>query len=375
MRRWLIYFSSAVAAALLSALFAAAPALTQAKERPDCFDDKMVDRCEVRQQERVRRVFGVKSIEEHRDAGDQVRRVFYVDGYGHDVVAVAFVRSPARDPEVWVHYPQQQGEPRPEPLRAPVPRPVWSDLIERGQHFDRDVLSRSAPAAEPRAVRAPADAAEEPETIQMCMHSWVFTIEAVDRGRSGQTEIRRKTEDACENGHGELYAQQVQRIALSLIPHCAALDVAQYRNEAVALQVCGRLRGDRIAAAEVRNRADPFFYVGGPDEAVLIAPLFHGDATVTWDREEHRGPLARAHEFWAARLRGPAGETGFFFESIEGLYADRVRLRGSLSRPVRVEGEQVDWEAAAVEQIWTRVNGGDWRIEEATVGAWQPERQ
>ena len=176
-------------AALLFSLLVAAPASPQGTPERDCRDDRGVDRCDEAQQRRVRELFGVRSIEEHRAAGDQVRRAFYVDGYGRDVVAIAFIRSPGRDPEVWVHYPRRDGEPTPEPLRAPVPRPVWNDVIERGEHFDRDVLSRPAPAAEPRVARPAGDAAEDPETIPLCLHSWVFTIEAVDREGLAGTAI------------------------------------------------------------------------------------------------------------------------------------------------------------------------------------------
>jgi hypothetical protein len=358
--------------ALLLSLLVAAPASPQGRADPNCQDDRGVDRCDPEQQRRVRQLFGVISIEEHRAAGDQVRRVFYVDGYGGDVVAIAFIRSPGRDPEVWVHYPRRQGEPTPEPLRAPVPRPVWNDVIERGEHFDRDVLSRPAPAGQGHPAKGTAAAPEGQEMV-LCIHSWDFTIEAVDRGRAADAAIRRKTEDGCEDGQGELYAQYLERIALSLIPHCAALDVSQYRNEAIALLGCAKLRGDRIAAAEVRNRVDPFFEVQGPEDARLIAPLFHDDAAIEWRGEQLRGAGTDPPGFWASRVRTEGARVNFFIETIEGLSSERVRLTGGLFRAAAAAaGEAARYESAAVEQIWTRVNQSDWYIERATVAPWRP---
>ena len=81
---------------LLFAITAAAPVAAQRPVDRNCSDDRGVDRCSEEQQRRTRQLFSVRSIEEHGAAGDQVRRVFYVDGYGRDVVLIALVRAPGR---------------------------------------------------------------------------------------------------------------------------------------------------------------------------------------------------------------------------------------------------------------------------------------
>ena len=289
------------AAVLLSILATASSATAQNERDSNCRDDRGVDRCSEEQQRRVRTLYGVRSIEEHQAAGDEVRRVFYVDGYGNDLVMIAFVRAPGRDPAVWIHHPQREGEPRSEPIQAAVPQAVWNDVIERSAVFHRSFIPQ------PRQRRTSSD---EEETVVVCLHSWVYTIEAVDRPEfDAQPQIRRKTEDACEDGPGEAFVQQLGNIARSLFPHCAALDVEQYRNAAVALAACRILRGDRLAAAEVLNSAGAFINIEGPGDARLVSGLFDPSATLSWNGEQYRGNGFNAGEFWAARVGAQQGRT------------------------------------------------------------------
>jgi hypothetical protein len=345
---------AAILLAALAAVPGAAPAFAaQQVAGPDCSDDRGVNRCAEEQQRLTRALFGVRSIEEHRAAGDEVRRVFYVDGYGRDVVAIAFVRAPGRDPAVSVHYPNREGETQVAPLEAPVSQDVWNDVAERSANFHRSFADdRPAPSQDGE--------------ITICLHSWVYTIEAVGRAQgSRQPQIRRKTEDACQDGPGEAFAGQVDRIARSLFPHCAALDIDNHRNEAMALSACRILRGDRVAAAGVLNAAEGFANARGPDDARLLAGLFHDRATIAWGGERQVLGWAEAEAFWASRLQSGADRAVFYFDAVEGLGADRARLTGNLSRP---SGD--GYQSAEVVQIWVR-GGGGWKVEEATVGPWR----
>ncbi len=353
-----------ILAAALAA--AAAPAPAQRTVDPNCSDDRGVDRCSPEQQRRTRQLFGVRSIEDHRAAGDEIRRVFYVDGYGRDIVLIAFVRAAGREPTAWVHYPEREGEARSEPFQAPVPLAVWNDVIESSANFHRRF---EVPARE-RTERA----GEEQEMI-ICLHSWVYTMEAVNRPEyDGQPQIRRKVEDACENGPGEMFAQRLDEIARSLFPHCAALDITQHRNAAMALSACRILSGDRLAAAQVLNSADPFTNVQGREDTHLLARVFDDDATIDWAGEQHRGGYREAAEFWTARLQGAEGRTIFYIHAVEGVNGARARLAGSLVRPAAaVAGRREGYESATVEQIWIG-DEDEWLIERAVVGPWRPER-
>jgi hypothetical protein len=337
-------------AAALSFLLLAA----QAQPDRNCTDDRNRDRCGESSQQEMRALYGVQSIEELAASRTEVRRIFYVDGYGNDLVLIAFVRAPGRDPELQVHHPRREGRPTAEPFRVPVTQAAWNEVAERGSTFER----RFAP------IPGRSD--------MICLHSWVFTIEAAEPSRFAARPfgIRRKVEDACNSGPGQAYAQEVQRIALPLVPHCAALDPDQHRNAASILSFCRLLKGDRLAAAEVANGAMAFRSLGGSADSGRIAGRFAEETAIDWAGEQYRGPGHRAGEFWASRSAPSAGTvTNMSFERIEGETGARVRVVGRLSRSLGDANE-----TAAVEQIWVRDINGAMRIERATVGPWQRRR-
>ena len=337
-----------------------ATAVAQGRPDPNCTDDRGVDRCSPEQQSRVRELFGVRTIEEHAAAGDQVRRAFYVDGYGRDVVAIAFVRARGSEPMLWVHFPREEGRGRAEPLTAPVPQAVWQEVIEESAHFDRQLV--------PLPDEVPVAQEDGEEIMAMCLHSSVFTIEATDPAeREGrQPTIRRRTEDACQNGLTEAYAVELRRVAVPLLPHCARLDPELHRNEATLLSACRLLAGDRLAAAEVMNRVDPFHSVDGADDAALIRHLFDYQAIIDWNGQRNSGAGSAAN-FWAAKMAEGEGRIILYYDTITGESAERVRLTGLLSRPASGPG----YENARVEQI--RVGDGDsYAIERITVGPFEP---
>jgi hypothetical protein len=345
-------------AALIMWLATAAPA--QEGEGRDCRDDRGIDRCAAEEQRRVRELFGVKAIEAHRDAGDQVRRAFYVDGYGRDLIAIAFVRPRAGDPELWVHFPREAGDKRADALRAPVPEEVWDKIIARSDHFDRELVPLPK-------VKS--------DDIIICMHSWVMTVEATDPAEfeGEQPTLRRRTEDACDDGLVEAYSTELQDAAVPLLAPCARLDPPQHRNSALLLAACGMLRGDRLAAAAVMNRASGFRRVDGPESANLLKPLFDYRAKVDWNGERNRDDGSAA-AFWAGKVVD--GDASFFLGTLEGETASRVRVAATLERRVEgtVDGEH-PIERASVEQIWMLNQGGDFVVESAKVGPFERVRE
>lgn len=340
--------------ATLGLLLLAGPAAAQLRPNQSCRDDNGLDRCADEQQRRARALFGVRSIEEHQAAGDQVRRVFYVDGYGRDLILIAFVRAPGRDPTLWVHFRPMEGQPRAEPMQAPVTQAAWDEVVNRSENFDRSYAPR-------------------PGDTDPCVHAWVFTIESVGRRRGRlPAEVRRKTESACENGPGSAYAREVQRIALSLMPHCAALDPRNHRNPASMLDACRILHGDRLAAAEVLNRAEAFQSVSGPRDEPRLAAVFGHEPRIDWNGNRYQGSGGGAATFWAGRLAQASGWTNFYFHSVDAESADRARLTGVLRRSADTpRGRSTGSETARVELVWVRDFNGDMQVESATVGPWQ----
>lgn len=269
---------------------------------------------------------------------------------------IAFVRSPGRGPAVWVRYPRHEGQARPEPMQAPVPQAVWDEVVQRSDGFDRSFAPR-------------ADADSEGPLI--CGHAWTYTIEAASRPMGYEpARIRRKTEGACERGPGTRFARDVERLALPLFPHCAALDPDLFRNPASMLDACRLLHGDRLAAAEVLNLAHVFNRVSTREEAGLMRSRFDRRATIDWNGVRNSGD-GSALAFWIERIWA-ARRPSFFVQSVDGETADRVRLVAMLSRTV--EGSEADprYERARVLQIWVRDATGEMKVGSATVGPWEP---
>ena len=345
-----------IATLLLLSAPGEAPKAEQFPPPGDCRDDDGVDRCSAEQQGRVRELFAVAPIETHRDAGDQVRRAFYVDGYGNDIVAIAFIRPKGGDPMLRVHFPRAPDGTRTEPQQAPVPPDVWEDLIRRSGHFDEPLR---------RLAEAPSASGE----MTLCIHGWVFTVEATDpaEGEYRPATLRRKTEGGCDDGLVEAYAVELQRAAVPLLPHCARLDRSRHRNEATLLSACRLLRGDRLAAAEVMNRLDAFRSVEAAEDWPLLRGLFAHDARIDWAGETLAAAGGSA-EAWARKM-SEGGPTSLYWDHVEGESAERVRFVGQLSRSI--EGEE-RYRLARVEQIWVR-EGRDFQIERATVGNFEPE--
>lgn len=306
----------------------------------------------------MRALYGVPPVEEHRDAGDQLWRVIYVDGYGRDVVLVTFVRTRGRDPAVWVQYPQHEGAARIEPLEGRVPQQIWNQVRERARHFDRTFKLQPE---------------EDPAIRMICLHGWVSVIEAVERRFGSRLAgIRRKTERSCEDGPGTRFAWELQQLTVPLFPHCAALDREQHRNAAMILDACRFLHGDRLAAAEVFNLAAGFRFVSRAENAHRIAGRFASETTIDWNGDVFRGHGYQADEFWVAHIGEGSTHASFFFERVEGETGDRVIVTGGLTRSAATpQGQRPRYEQARVRQVWVRDINGDFLIEQAFVGPWE----
>lgn len=340
-------------------LMAAASGVQSASS--DCRDDRGADRCAPSAQAKMLELYGVPSVEEHARRGDQVRRTFYVDGYGRDLIAISFVRSPGRDPVASVYFPRSPNARAIQSLEAAVPHRAWANLLRRSELFDRALAPKPT----------------DPEAVNICMHSWVFVVEANDpaRANSAPASLRRTTEDACSHGPAQAFAVELQQAALPLFAHCDRLDPAKHRNPASQLGACRLLTGDRMAAAEVMNRADALPRFRSPSDREQIAGLFSHSVSIDWAGERRTLGMIPAGQFWADKLLAVGG-ANFYFERVEGLSADRVRLTGAFSRSEDSpggEGRSVYYRAP-VELTWQFGPSQQWEIIGATVGAWEQDR-
>ncbi|HEY0014017.1 MAG TPA: hypothetical protein VGB79_14340 [Allosphingosinicella sp.] len=325
--------------------------MAQSREARECSDDRGVDRCAAEQHRSVLELYGMEPIQSAVGPGRQVRRVFYVDGYGTDLLSISFERRPERDPEAIVRFPRAQGaEPRPA-MTAQVPEAVWREVVGASRNFERELV---APPV---------------NNLEICLHSWVFTVEAADPPR-GQApgEARRKVADACGDGLAERFAQLVYQRTLPLFPHCAALDPERYRNGATQLVACQALRGDRLAAAGAMNAAHVLTGNPQPDETAPLRRAFAWQGTLDWAGERSGGDRGEAGAAWVARMTG-AARTNFSVRAAHGLTAERVRMEGRLVRTSPGTGDAAStYEVAPVELIWVFGGTQEWEIERAVVG-------
>ena len=188
-----------------------------------CLDDRHTNRCDPAQQAASRAMVDARPLEQLARDGD-VRRVFYVDGYGHDV-GVLTVERPRRGP-LHVSF-RSPGLTGPRVIREHVHRSMWSGLVAGSETFEQP------PPREP----PPSGWAGEPEGFTLCMHTWVYTVEAADRGVA-----RSRTANACVDEPARAYARALSTRVLNLFPKCRALR-GTYRNDAVRLQACTQLPG------------------------------------------------------------------------------------------------------------------------------------
>lgn len=258
-----------MSALIMIALAAVAP------EAPEpCRDDKGQDRCDTAIQTQMRDRFGLKPIATLAAAGSIVRRVMYVDGYGRDLVAIEFVRAVGSDPMVRVSLPAKGPQSR-GVMEAAMSAKRWTSIIDGSRQFHRSFA--------PLAKGANDD-------INICLHSWVYTVEAADP--DGRPLVRRAIDDACQDGPAAQFASLVAKEALTAFPVCAALDRRHHRNEATMLATCFRLKGDRLAAAELFNRTEGLGLLSRNARAALGAQSYY-NVTVDWDGTSAKGTAAK----------------------------------------------------------------------------------
>jgi hypothetical protein len=342
--------------------FATASAAQAQPERPlteaerNCRDDRGVDRCAAEQHRKVLALYDMQPIETHARAGDQVRRVFYVDGYGRDMVAIAFTRPAGGDAMLSVHWPRKAGEPARAPATALISGEIWRNVLRRSADFDRDL--------QPEPKDAKSDA------ITICLHSWVYTVEASDRPaqKGGEEQVARKVHDACGEGLAERFAHDAQEMALALVPFCDALDSEQHRNPAAQLHACQALEGDRLAAAAALNRITVLNHIGSGD-VDKAKQAFRYDAALDWGGEAAAGAPGGAADLWL-RKAAVGGRASFYVGRVVGERADRARADGELVRYVE-SGAEPKQQVAPVSLILEARDGFPLMVSRATVGPWR----
>ena len=332
------------------------------RARPNCFDDNLTDRCAADEQARVRTLLGVASIEDESAAGVEAYRAFFVDGYGNDMPAVAFERRPGEGPKVVVYGREGRS------MSAPVSADIWQNVQSESRFADRVLQEPVATAtAEGQPTALPA----------MCLHSWVQTVEMANTWpeRWSVTPVRRRTEDACGGGLTTRFAFHLADVAVKAIPPCDVLDEGQQRNRITQLDTCLRLKGDRLAAADLRNARSSFGLRRGADPADAYAWQAamgtNGSPRLVWAGQEIKTERSRdknVAEFLIARHAELSSLT-FRQTVFEGIDSRRAIAEGVASYVVDETTWQADyrqtwvWDPSLIEWMLS-----DWVVESFAPG-------
>jgi hypothetical protein len=234
-------------------------------------------------------------------------------------------------------------------VSAAVPLADWERISQAGRHFDR-ALTPEPPL--PRTDNA----------IVLCIDAWLDIVDTTEPEADGiRGRVRRSAEDRCENGLANAYATQLVELAARLIPACGALDSRHWS----LLASCAMLAGDRMSAALALNRVNGLRDPVTPED---VAFLFTDDARLDWAGPGVAG-ARQAAETWFRHANGD--ERGHFFpHRAIGETANRVRIEGVVEHWITdPAGESVLWVAPAT-LIFVLTPSRDFRIAQATVGAY-----
>jgi hypothetical protein len=338
---------------LLAAATLCATAPIEARQSaPQCVDgDSGRSRCGPDEERRLLELYGMRAIPSLRESGDQVRRAFYTDGFDQDVFAISFVRAMGREPQVSVTFPRRSGE-APWTMEAAVSLATWNDVLARSRFFDRALAPLSDDAAE-----------------SICMHPSSALVESSDvAGEPFDTGVRRQYGSACPTGLAFVYAVELMKSAEPLFGFCQSLDARM--NRLSILDQCGRLRGDRVAAAQVFKRMDECLLALAMTDPKQVAQSFSREATAEWAGE--RSQPGKAADFWLGHA-GPGQYVHIAVDLVTAPFQREARVVGRLTqRSERSAGMQ--FEVASIEVRWTRDSlSGDFLIEHVTVGAFTPD--
>lgn len=278
-------------------LIAANPA-AQKPVAPKCTDDRGAERCTAAARAKQRAIYRAPPIAQLGANGSEAIRVFYVDGYGRDVGMLVLRKPNGADPLFEFATPV-----RSQTLAARTDAATWMRILEAGSGFDNQ------PTPETR----------DPEEIEICLHQWMVTVEAIDS--SGK--VRLITQASCDRGFAIDYAFELAKAAIPALPICASLNSKYSRNEVTLLAACAWLEGDKSAAAQVYNQLIPENQI---TEEMALKALLSDDAVASWRGQRTlRGPSAIASAF-----EDKFGKTDVYLDRLIGDSPELATLTFSL---------------------------------------------
>ena len=341
--------------AALAWLATARPAAAQTTPGLRCGGDRPDRGCDAARVRRQRALYDMPPLEQLRDEGVEVRRVFFSQAMEWDELdlgALVFERRPGHGPTVRFQLPRGRDDQLPEPLVADLTLDAWRDVLARSEGIERRFV--------------PSTNAQD-----ACLFGWDYMVEiATPAATEGGTPyLYRRVENACINASpAEAYVRGLATLAERFFPACGVLRFPEDTEAVSRLPLCAALEGDRIAAAEVRNAIAPFLDFDNAAEAARLYDAFAYDAELDWNGEQVSGGRAVADRW--ARGASQSSWPSFRITSLRGETGARVRVRGELGQTEARQGPD-EQRRAPVEMIWIRGGDGRFQLRRATVGAFE----
>jgi hypothetical protein len=285
--------------------------------------------------------------------GVDVIRLRQIDGYGHPVITIVLKGRASGEAAIEIDDPQHHDM---QTMAGALPSEAWSDIKRRAIALDQ------APAEE---------AALGPR--QICLDPPNFRLEIGE----GRPVIHR---NYCVDDPFVEFGVEIGKRSLAAFPACAKLT---FLTESVrtagfpisdryadAFAYCGRLDGDKIAAAEVMNVA-------------AAGRVFELGSQWVWDSPPSGdwAALVASDVLFRQAGRPPTQGAGAMLLAWRDLVQDRAELRVNFSHvvgldsgDVRVDGELRSSgnprSSARISQVWRRIDG-QWRIVDWQVGVFR----
>jgi hypothetical protein len=248
-------------------------------------------------------------------------------------------------------------------LVLPIGPRVWRAAVATARRYFRQAIDP------PHKVPPPAKGIQP---ICVTMDGMFERAETVLDGRV----VRMRNGDAATSddcfdpirGMGET----LRALALDVAPFCAKIDLP---DTAEQIRLCERLSGDRMAAAEVANRASRFAYwnCSTADKLADVAPIFAAAASLHIDG---RAAVAGAAAPRAWQAFTCERDTYFYFAAFDATAGGAV-AHGTVTHRRRESvtgGESKVFEShATFTQSWARGADGQFRVTDWTIDAFSPE--
>lgn len=289
----------------------------------------------------LRSELGVAAVDDEVAAGVEIYRAFYLQG-GGGLPVVSFVRRPGHNPAVEV----SAGGGR--KMTADVPLELWTTVVREAADADREFVPMV-----------------EGGTADICLDGGAVMIEiGVPASRPRPALIRHRAVSDCAASPAIRFAGRLADLAVEELPGCAAIDPDTVPDGGVwRLSYCFTLKGDQLAAAQVRNRFLGEPVMGASPEVWRQATGLEAGTRLKWNGETFDAGAP------AALISRVAVLSNFqlSLRELQGVSSHEVRTIGAANYLDGVESWYADFT-----QIWRYDDGArEWRLRDWSFGPFE----